>query len=133
MEHDLEKHQGVANHYEDPTGAVPDESFEYGDSLYAKLQRFAGRFNIEQRGIERVPENERTDTSYVNIGSMVSSELCIPSFVHSSIRLLEAVLCTDIWIVVGRKHGSALLHYRSAGESNILLGIRGCGSGDPLF
>lgn len=52
-------------------GAVPGESFEYGNSLYAKLQRIAGKFNIEQRGIERVPENERTDTSYVNIGSMV--------------------------------------------------------------
>lgn len=81
MEHDLEKHQGVANHYEDPTGAVPDESFEYGDSLYAKLQRFAGRFNIEQRGIERVPENERTDTSYVNIGSMwLAANMVVPSF-----------------------------------------------------
>lgn len=53
--------------------AVPGESFEYGNSLYAKLQRIAGRFNVEQRGIERVPENERTDTSYLNIGSMVCS------------------------------------------------------------
>jgi len=87
MEHDLEKHQGIANHYEDPTGAVPeevhvpDESFEYGDSLYAKLQRFAGRFNIEQRGIERVPESERTDTSYLNIGSMwLAANMVVPSF-----------------------------------------------------
>ncbi|CAD0084314.1 unnamed protein product [Aureobasidium vineae] len=42
--------------------AVPGESFEYGDGYYGKLQRLAGKFNIEQRGIERVPENERTET-----------------------------------------------------------------------
>ena len=54
-------------------GAVPGESFEYGDSLYAKIQRVAGKFNIEQRGVERVPDYERTDTSYLNIGSMVCS------------------------------------------------------------
>jgi hypothetical protein len=54
-------------------GAVPGESFEYGDSMYAKIQRLAGKFNIEQRGVERVPDYERTDTSYFNIGSMVCS------------------------------------------------------------
>lgn len=52
-------------------GAVPGEYFEYGNSWYARVQRVAGRFHVEQRGIERVPENERTDTSYFNIGSMV--------------------------------------------------------------
>lgn len=51
--------------------AVPGESFEYGDSLYARMQRLAGKLNIEQRGIERVPENERTDTSLLNVGTMV--------------------------------------------------------------
>lgn len=54
-------------------GAVPGESFEYGDSLYAKIQRLAGKLNIEQRGVERVPESERNDSSYLNIGSMVCS------------------------------------------------------------
>lgn len=59
-------------------GAVPGESFEYGNSWYARVQRVAGRFHVEQRGIERVPENERTDTSYFNIGSMVySSSQCV--------------------------------------------------------
>lgn len=53
-------------------GAVPGESFEVGDSLYAKLQRFAGKYGVEQRGIERVPENERTDThGLLNVGTMV--------------------------------------------------------------
>ncbi|KAJ5438668.1 Purine-cytosine permease fcyB [Penicillium daleae] len=62
-------------------GAVPGESFEYGNSLYARMQRIAGKFNIEQRGIERVPENERTDTSYVNIGSMwLAANMVVSSF-----------------------------------------------------
>lgn len=75
FEQDLEKSPGVGNSPIDDNhsngGAVPGETFVYGNSLYAKVQRWAGKLNIEQRGIERVPENERTDTSYVNIGSMV--------------------------------------------------------------
>ncbi|KGO76860.1 Permease, cytosine/purine, uracil, thiamine, allantoin [Penicillium italicum] len=62
-------------------GAVPGESFEYGDSMYAKLQRVAGKFNIEQRGVERVPDSERTDTSYFNIGSMwLAANMVVSSF-----------------------------------------------------
>jgi hypothetical protein len=54
------------------TSAVPIEAFEEGNTLAAKLQRFAGKVKIEQRGIERVPENERTDTNgVVNVGTMV--------------------------------------------------------------
>jgi hypothetical protein len=54
------------------TGAVPTEEFERGNSWSAKLQRLAGKFKIEQRGIERVPENERTDTNgVINVGTMV--------------------------------------------------------------
>jgi hypothetical protein len=70
---DVEKRAGAAQPalFEDETGAVPATSFEFGDSLYAKLQRLGGKMNVEQRGIERVPEDERTDNSYWNIGSMV--------------------------------------------------------------
>lgn len=57
--------------YVDETGAVAGESFSYGDSTYAKLQRFAGRFGVEARGIERVPEDERTDKSLRKVGTMV--------------------------------------------------------------
>lgn len=57
--------------YIDEIGAVPGESFSYGNSTYAKLQRLAGRFGVEQRGIERVPEDERTDKSPHKIGTMV--------------------------------------------------------------
>lgn len=85
-EADLEKAPQVDNAYESHsnetevydhtnTNVVPGESFEYGNSLYAKLQRLAGKINVEQRGIERVPAEEQTDRSYFNIGSMVCSTL----------------------------------------------------------
>ncbi|KAF2458087.1 purine-cytosine permease [Lineolata rhizophorae] len=65
----------------DEGGAVHGESFEYGDSLYAKLQRLAGKLKIEQRGVERVPEDERTDTSYLNVGSMwLACNMVVSSF-----------------------------------------------------
>jgi hypothetical protein len=81
-EEDLEKAPRVNNGSETNSNelldsssdnATPGESFEYGNSTYAKIQRFAGKFNIEQRGVERVPESERTDNSFLNIGSMVGS------------------------------------------------------------
>lgn len=75
-DHDLEKAPEVGKVPVDGNsdGAVPGESFAYGNSWYAKIQRLAGKLNIEQRGIERVPENEQTDTSYFNISSMVCSQ-----------------------------------------------------------
>ncbi|PSN64963.1 purine-cytosine permease [Corynespora cassiicola Philippines] len=61
--------------------AVPGESFEYGTSTYAKLMRLAGKLHVEQRGIERVPEDERTDTSLLNVGTMwLSANMVISSF-----------------------------------------------------
>ncbi|KAI9653683.1 MAG: hypothetical protein M1831_005711 [Alyxoria varia] len=65
--------------YED--GAVPGEAFDYGDSFFAKAQRLAGRLKIEQRGIERVPEDERTDHSLLNVGSLwLAANMVISSF-----------------------------------------------------
>ncbi|PKY02865.1 cytosine-purine permease [Aspergillus campestris IBT 28561] len=62
-------------------GAVPGQSFEYGGSMYARIQRLAGKLNIEQRGIERVPAEEQTDTSYFNIGSMwLAANMVVSSF-----------------------------------------------------
>ena len=57
--------------YADETGAVPGESFAIGHSLYARIQRFAKRFGVEPRGIERVPEDERTDKALTKAGTMV--------------------------------------------------------------
>jgi hypothetical protein len=52
-------------------GAVAAETFVVGDSFYAKSQRFAGKLGVEQRGIERVPENERTDSTMSSVGTLV--------------------------------------------------------------
>ena len=56
-------------------GAVPGEAFEIGTGLRAKLMRFARRYGVEARGIERVPEDERTDCGFkalLNVATMVS-------------------------------------------------------------
>lgn len=74
-EKDIEKNHHSAAIVDDQ-GAVPGEAFEHGTGIIAKMHRLAGRFGVEQRGIERVPENERTDTSILNVGTMVS-------FIHS--------------------------------------------------
>lgn len=87
--YDVEKHPaeaGVGNvrselrpSYVDDDGAVPGESFEYGTGWSAKMHRLAGKLKIEQRGIERVPENERTDSGFkgmLNVSTMVSVESC---------------------------------------------------------
>lgn len=91
---DLEKHPaeaGVGNvpsdqrpSYVDEDGAVPGESFEYGNSVFARAQRLAGKFHVEQRGIERVPEYERTDSGFkalLNVGTMwLSANMVVSSF-----------------------------------------------------
>ena len=51
--------------------AVSTEALTSGSSLYARLQRAAGRLGVEQRGIERVPEEEKTDTSMSHAGTLV--------------------------------------------------------------
>ncbi|KAK8198654.1 Purine-cytosine permease fcy21 [Zalaria obscura] len=65
-------------------GAVPGESFEYGNSMYARAQRLAGKLKIEQRGIERVPEDERTDSGFkalLNVSTMwLSANMVVSSF-----------------------------------------------------
>ncbi|KAF2263061.1 purine-cytosine permease [Lojkania enalia] len=76
---DLEKDVIRAGSYAE--AAVPGESFEYGNTTYAKIQRLAGRFHVEQRGIERVPEDERNDTSLLNVGTMwLSANMVVSSF-----------------------------------------------------
>ena len=65
----------------DESGAVHGESFVAGNTLYAKIQRFVGRFGVEQRGIERVPEDERTDTSTMKVGTMwCAANMVVSSF-----------------------------------------------------
>jgi hypothetical protein len=68
-----EKHSEINSSSESfgDEGAVHAETFLVGDSLYAKLQRFATGFGVEARGIERVPSDERTDTGMSKIGTLV--------------------------------------------------------------
>ncbi|EMC99833.1 hypothetical protein BAUCODRAFT_572071 [Baudoinia panamericana UAMH 10762] len=77
----LEKRHGS---YVEPDGAVPGESFEYGTGMRAKLMRMAGKLGVEQRGIERVPENERTDKgimALLNVSTMwLSANMVVSSF-----------------------------------------------------
>lgn len=64
-------------------GAVHGESFEAGNTMYAKLMRIAGKFGVEQRGIERVPEDERTDNKrpLLNVATMwLSANMVVSSF-----------------------------------------------------
>ena len=57
--------------YTSEAPAVPTEIFLTGDSLYAKIQRTVFQFGVEPRGIERVPEDERTDTNLMKVGTLV--------------------------------------------------------------
>ncbi|KAK9470906.1 permease for cytosine/purines, uracil, thiamine, allantoin-domain-containing protein [Dipodascopsis tothii] len=51
------------------------DSYEISDgssvdtSLYGRIQNFAGKYAMEARGVERVPEDERTDSSIYKAGS----------------------------------------------------------------
>jgi NCS1 nucleoside transporter family len=62
-------------------GAVHAETFIIGDSLYARLQRFATQFGVEARGIERVPSDERTDSGMSKIGTLwCSANMVVSAF-----------------------------------------------------
>ncbi|EON98547.1 putative purine-cytosine permease protein [Phaeoacremonium minimum UCRPA7] len=61
--------------------AVHKSEFVAGDSIYARLQRAAGKFGVEQRGIERVPSDERTDAGMSKIGTLwLSANMVVSSF-----------------------------------------------------
>lgn len=61
--------------------AVPTEVFLAGDSTYAKIQRTVFQIGVEPRGIERVPEDERTDTNLMKVGTMwFSANMVVSSF-----------------------------------------------------
>ena len=77
--YDNEKHRSSI--VPDESGAVHGESFAHGGSLYARLQRLVGKYGIEQRGIERVPEDERTDKNTWKVGTMwLAANMVVSSF-----------------------------------------------------
>ena len=74
----IDSEKGGLPAYTTEAPAVSGETFVTGDSTYAKIQRAVSRFGVEPRGIERVPEDERTDTNLMKVGTMVS----IPSLLE---------------------------------------------------
>ena len=74
-------------------GAVPGDTFIIGDSWYAKTQRLAGKLKIEQRGIERVPEDERDDNGFkalLNTMTMVCGWSYLIEICGSMLRALHS-------------------------------------------
>ncbi|KAK3695054.1 purine-cytosine permease [Podospora appendiculata] len=68
--------------------AVHKYEFAAGDSVYAKLQRIAGKYGVEQRGIERVPSDERDDTNMSKIGTIwLSANLVVSSFAIGALSI----------------------------------------------
>lgn len=58
--------------YTSEAPAVAGDVFITGDTWYAKTQRAVSKLGVEPRGIERVPEDERTDKTLSKVGTMVS-------------------------------------------------------------
>ncbi|OIW24038.1 purine-cytosine permease [Coniochaeta ligniaria NRRL 30616] len=82
-----ESYPDVAVGYSD-AGAVHKNEFVAGDGIYHKLQRFAGKFGVEQRGIERVPADERTDTGMSKIGTLwLSANMVVSSFAIGALSI----------------------------------------------
>lgn len=76
-----EKQHSSGEYIPDDNGAVHAETFVVGDSWYAKTQRFAGKFGVEQRGIERVPSDERENAHISQVGTMwLSANMVVSSF-----------------------------------------------------
>lgn len=62
-------------------GAVHGETLIAGNTAAARLQRMAVKFGVEARGIERVPSDERTDSSLAKIGTMwCSANMVVSAF-----------------------------------------------------
>ncbi|KAF6226319.1 hypothetical protein HO133_009185 [Letharia lupina] len=74
--------------YTSEAPAVPTEIFLTGDSVYAKIQRAVFQFGVEPRGIERVPEDERTDTNLMKVGTMwFSANMVVSSFAIGALAI----------------------------------------------
>lgn len=67
---DVEKSAGVL-HPAKQVETGPESHDEAEVVPMSRLQQALLKIKVETRGIERVPDDERTDTSYLNVGSMV--------------------------------------------------------------
>jgi len=79
---DLERNSSADDN--DNGHAVPGQSFGINSGFHATAQRLASKLKIEQRGIERVPEDERTDSGFkalLNVATMwLSANMVVSSF-----------------------------------------------------
>lgn len=57
---------------ENTSEAETGEVFLADNTLYGRINRFVSKFKVEARGIERVPEDERVDTSLSHAATVVS-------------------------------------------------------------
>jgi hypothetical protein len=104
----------------DDRGAVPAETFVVGDSWYAKTQRLAGKFGVEQRGIERVPNDERDNAHISQVGTMwLSANMVVSSFAIGTSNLLYAnLLAYRPRLILAQVHSHILF---SISDSSILF------------
>lgn len=74
----------ATNHAAADENEVPAADIASGSSWSDKLLRFAAKLGVEQRGIERVPEDERTDTGFkalLNVSTMwLSANMVVAAF-----------------------------------------------------
>ncbi|KAF2669254.1 purine-cytosine permease [Microthyrium microscopicum] len=69
------------NQYVEDGDAVRGEAFTHVPGVRGKIMRLAAKIGVEQRGIERVPEDERHDNSILNVGTMwLSANMVVSSF-----------------------------------------------------
>ncbi|KAI0197666.1 purine-cytosine permease [Astrocystis sublimbata] len=58
------------------------------DSLRTRILAFAGKYGVEQRGIERVPSSERTDSSMSQVGTLwLSTNMVVSSFAIGALAI----------------------------------------------
>ncbi|KAG7293167.1 hypothetical protein NEMBOFW57_003213 [Staphylotrichum longicolle] len=89
--------------------AVRNQEVAAGNSLLAKLQNFAAKYGMEQRGIEWVPEDKREDTSVFRMGTMwFSCNMAVTSFVMGAVAVpvfglgfVDSVLVILLFNIVG--------------------------------
>jgi hypothetical protein len=111
----------VSNH-----NAVPGESFEIGTGWYARAQRLAGKLKIEQRGIERVPEDERTDAGFkalLNVATM---------WLSANVRA-TSVLRRCPHHLTSTTDGCVEFRLGTFSQKHVLPWLCGCYAGDPIL
>ncbi|CAJ2500335.1 Uu.00g031880.m01.CDS01 [Anthostomella pinea] len=72
----------------DDGNAVHKEAFVSGPLLYSRVRALAGSLGVEQRGIERVPDDERTDSSMSQVGTLwLSANMVVSSFAIGALAI----------------------------------------------